>query len=705
MSQSRKHNKDDYHIKDFSYTSTREQHGHARRQSFGTIGCKSGVTYHYNKTKFLGEGGYGAVSLMSPTAPSLPRLVVKEFQPQVYGGENASSLAEAVRMAHQMCLYETKMYHRIGGGIAFSFQSHEPYKVEEKGGVYNLISYPHSYMLMDYIDGTLFYKFTLESYAQFFSIFTQTLLALEAIHRKGIIHRDIKGDNVFICKDSSGAFKVRFIDTSLTKNENEPISTYAPHQRDAYPHLPPEYFQSGVRVNALKNQDIYEVGSLLLNFFLRGKAQGLFLKEVADDIQCIISQMMHKQPENRISLSGALELMEKLEETNTLVSYFQQELNRLEQEFPQEQAINKWCFCAPYIINYVKINNPHHSEYVSGLKRAQKQLQSRNPSYFLTTDLIAWLRRELIKNDATSLEQVISLLRDNNSIMALIEALCLNDKTFLAHTFLGVSLANEFIGCLSIFGDVQRFHSLLLKSNLVTYEIQATSKDVSRQDTIETMDKWYFCQALLHRLHDEHYWMNIKSQYDVLNRAWVTKCGLNELKLRLATDPAYVNDILSDLDKPHRESFARYLAEGFVDYSPEYKLYNTAMLKEIINLLHQFDLIAEEKLITKNMVNGFFDKHTKFSDALSEIDQFENDIDLYKRLLLISNRIYREKRIKDGRAYLSMFGRYNLEDKKEASLRLARFAKRGHASEAASLPDAALEGKLGEIGIRLKKVV
>ena len=45
----------------------------------------------------------------------------------------------------------------------------------------------------------------------------QAVEALGHIHSRGIVHRDLKLDNVMLCKDNLGQMKIKIIDFGLSK--------------------------------------------------------------------------------------------------------------------------------------------------------------------------------------------------------------------------------------------------------------------------------------------------------------------------------------------------------------------------------------------------------------------------------------------------------------------------------------------------------
>lgn len=81
-----------------------------------------------------------------------------------------------------------------------------------------------AYIAMEYVEGTSLYKFVEKKGklkpAEAVNIMAQSCAALDAIHAAGIVHRDIKPDNIIIAKDG----RVKLMDFGLAKAENNRIT-------------------------------------------------------------------------------------------------------------------------------------------------------------------------------------------------------------------------------------------------------------------------------------------------------------------------------------------------------------------------------------------------------------------------------------------------------------------------------------------------
>jgi serine/threonine protein kinase len=81
------------------------------------------------------------------------------------------------------------------------------------------------YMVWEYIDGTDLRKFVLQRNflrpAAAIRLAVQALMGLEAVHRAGIVHRDISPENLMVTRDEHGLERIKIIDLGVAKQWNE----------------------------------------------------------------------------------------------------------------------------------------------------------------------------------------------------------------------------------------------------------------------------------------------------------------------------------------------------------------------------------------------------------------------------------------------------------------------------------------------------
>ena len=83
-----------------------------------------------------------------------------------------------------------------------------------------------SYMVTEYIDGTTVHEWAAQN-GRFplplaIEVATQVLTGLDAIHRRGLLHRDISADNVMLAFDGDEHLVVKIIDLGVAKDVSGP---------------------------------------------------------------------------------------------------------------------------------------------------------------------------------------------------------------------------------------------------------------------------------------------------------------------------------------------------------------------------------------------------------------------------------------------------------------------------------------------------
>jgi tRNA A-37 threonylcarbamoyl transferase component Bud32 len=82
------------------------------------------------------------------------------------------------------------------------------------------------YMVWEYIEGQDLRKFVMERQflrpAAAVRLAVQALNGLDAIHRAGIVHRDVSPENLMVARDAQGLERIKIIDLGVAKQWNEP---------------------------------------------------------------------------------------------------------------------------------------------------------------------------------------------------------------------------------------------------------------------------------------------------------------------------------------------------------------------------------------------------------------------------------------------------------------------------------------------------
>src|SRR5919107_1301785 len=117
-----------------------------------------------------------------------------------------------------------------------------------------------SYLTLEYVDGTNLRRHLGEqgalSVGEAFSILERVLDALAAAHRTGLVHRDVKPENVLLASDG----RVKLADFGLARAVTEVTSTTTGTVLGTVAYLAPELVARGVSDT---RTDVYAVGVLL----------------------------------------------------------------------------------------------------------------------------------------------------------------------------------------------------------------------------------------------------------------------------------------------------------------------------------------------------------------------------------------------------------------------------------------------------------
>lgn len=175
----------------------------------------------------LGHGGYGITYIAYDTKMDVRR-TIKEYFPKgaarnrqlvpVYPESEAANV-ERTR-AH--FLHEARMMIRASEGhIPGIVQGID--KFDENGTSYILMEYLEGYTLDDYMHNVLYGPFQWDQAVRYAA---EALDALQKLHEKNIIHRDISCNNIFLCTDNT----IRLIDFGssepLDKAQTDPGSLW-----------------------------------------------------------------------------------------------------------------------------------------------------------------------------------------------------------------------------------------------------------------------------------------------------------------------------------------------------------------------------------------------------------------------------------------------------------------------------------------------
>ena len=402
-----------YQFKRFTYHSTRG----GRSLSIVVVDLRDGTSTSYEKSNLLGSGHYGKVFLFKPQNPSLPPIAIKEFIPVTTTSSNQLTLIDSCTNAINSCLRETKFTNHFDI-FAMSTRTYEIIDFQQKDHCVTLKNYPHAYMLMEFLQDKLFAAVEFDSQKRYLDIYFQILSELKKIHKKQIVHEDLRADNIFICQDKyNNEYSVRIFDPSLSKYFGEGISLKPPLRIE----YAPELFQQH-SIPAHPSQDMYMVGSLFRPIKPIGFTP-LAKKWVSDLNDC----MMHENPLERPSLEEASEIIVDLQVIDNFIVYFTLQCNSFEENFSIVDNIDKWCYAKRAIH---ELQTSHYSLELL-IERAQFFRDQLQKNKWHTQYGVNRLKEDYLSNNLNSIINLIHELKNSDNRLLLLHHLQSDDSSYL----------------------------------------------------------------------------------------------------------------------------------------------------------------------------------------------------------------------------------------------------------------------------------
>ena len=250
-----------------------------------SIGQK--IAGKYELTKFLGEGGLGQV-FAAKQAPIGRQVAVKLLHPELCCDVSITSRFEREAKAASLISHPNSVVI-----YDFGFDTSGPK--------------PQLYLVMEYLSGETLHdriqnhkKRRLPAW-EAVHILCQVLRPLAAFHKAGVVHRDLKPDNIMLCKSDLGE-QVKLLDFGIAKVSG--ISLTATGQMIGTPH-----YMAPEQITAAKDLgpavDIYAMGILLYEAltgdppYLADHHIDLFrmhLKESPAPLAKVLPKQPHLQP-------------------------------------------------------------------------------------------------------------------------------------------------------------------------------------------------------------------------------------------------------------------------------------------------------------------------------------------------------------------------------------------------------------------------
>jgi len=233
----------------------------------------------YQIKRVIGSGGFG-ITYEAWDEKMAVRVAIKEYLPK------SIAIRSANKKEVSMLTYSDNMEYRRGLE-RFIEEAKTLVQFSSNPVVVNVFDYFEenntAYIVMEYLEG---HSFSCElkekgifSKEKGMTLMKTLALSLAAIHEKGIVHRDINPDNVFICPDGS----VRLLDFGAAKYVNQE----GKRSRTVIvtpQYAPIEQFQQDAQVSA--KMDIYALGATMYKV-LTGITPLSAIDRVGEDELCL----------------------------------------------------------------------------------------------------------------------------------------------------------------------------------------------------------------------------------------------------------------------------------------------------------------------------------------------------------------------------------------------------------------------------------
>jgi serine/threonine protein kinase len=206
------------------------------------------------------------------------------------------------------------------------------------------------YMVMEYVEGTDLEKIISREGAlalpRVLALFKQVLMAVDEAHKKGIVHRDMKSDNIMVCTGADGAEIAKIMDFGIAKivEGQDAATATALHNQQSFKtrkgvvtgtpqYMSPE--QAAGDPNIDHRSDLYSLGVILYEMclgelpFKSNTAMGYLGKHIVEppipfkvarpdidlpkDLERIILKALEKTRDARYQTAG--EMLQDLERT------------------------------------------------------------------------------------------------------------------------------------------------------------------------------------------------------------------------------------------------------------------------------------------------------------------------------------------------------------------------------------------------------
>lgn len=261
---------------------------------------------------------------------------------------------------------------------------------------------PHG-TLMVYFKGAHFDQVKSNSSIKYFKMFSAILAKLKAIWNLGIVHLDLKEDNVLIKEDDKGNYEVYITDFAMSKPAGEKI-----HYNELFSrHLAPELVLPDP-IAVTTKLDVFATG-VMFRSVLENHGN-LFSPIIKKKLEELFGLMVATNPKRRLDVANLENIFENLVAENIkllasdMLAFLKLSKFSAEIKFTKED-FDRWCECLVIQTDYEKNNSDKNS-----LIRLEEQINFLRQGTTKSELSIKKFKDEIIQNSLSNLIGVMSHL-------------------------------------------------------------------------------------------------------------------------------------------------------------------------------------------------------------------------------------------------------------------------------------------------------
>lgn len=335
------------------------------------------VRDRYQIEKILNRGGFG-ITYLAKDRELCENVVLKKYQPIEY--ESDINIRKISRKSERRSSYEKgkRDFLKEARILSSLFEVKEVVKIldyfEENGDAYIVMEYVSGMTLRQYIENSC----ELMNFEQAWTFLLPVINALEKVHEKNLIHRDISPDNIIVRKDGS----LKLIDFGSARQYADGKTTMTAIIKNGY--APPEQYETKGKQGPWT--DIYSICATIYEMITGVIPQSAIQRQEQDKMYppssygCEITPQQEKALMKGLSLDYRKRYQNIIQLQRGILSEQKKETDNNEKDSTSKQKRRKYKLIAAGILTGIFITGAASvQKYRADLSRArQKEQQERS---------------------------------------------------------------------------------------------------------------------------------------------------------------------------------------------------------------------------------------------------------------------------------------------------------------------------------------